>query len=117
MISVLNKSAIAQERFRMMMRDMSGYEVKTSFYGDFTIADAFGEEGVRDTYKRCFESWKDDYKYLTELYLVLNHKIWELYEVNKSLAKVYDELWRNLGCWCDENFTKDELSYFYETID
>ena len=55
MISVLNKSAIAQEGFRMMMRDISGYEVKTSFYGDFTIADAVGEKAVRDTYKRCFE--------------------------------------------------------------
>ena len=65
MISILNKSAIAQERFRMMMRDISGYEVKTSFYGDFTIADAFGEKSVRDTYKRCFESLKDDYEYLT----------------------------------------------------
>ena len=67
MISVLNKSAIAQDRFRMMMRDMSGYEVKTYFYGDFTIADAFGEKAIRDTYKRCFESWRDDYEYLTEI--------------------------------------------------
>lgn len=117
MISILNKSAIAQERFRKIMRDMSGYEVKTSFYGDFTIADAFGEESVRDTYKRYFESWKDDCEYLTELYLVLNHKIWELYGFNESLAKVYDELWRNLGCWCDENLSKDELSYFYRVVD
>ena len=92
MISVLNKSAIAQDRFRMMMKDMSGYEVKKYFYGDFTIADGFGEKAIRDTYKRCFESWKDDYEYITELYLVLNHKIWEHYEFNKSLAKVYDEL-------------------------
>ena len=60
MLMLLNRSAIAQERFREMMRDMSGYEVKTSFYGDFTIADAFGERGIRDTYKRCFESWNDD---------------------------------------------------------
>lgn len=117
MISILNKSAIAQERFRMMMRDMSGYEVKTSFYGDFTIADAFGEKAVRDTYKRCFESWKDDYEYLAELYLVLNQKIWEHYKVNESLAKVYDELWGNIGCWCDENLPKDELRHFYDIID
>ena len=96
---------------------MYGYEVKTSFYGDFTIAEAFGEKSIRDTYKRCFESWKDDYEYLTELYLVLGNKMWELYGVNESLAKVYDELWSNLGCWCDDNFTNDELEYFYKTID
>jgi len=30
------------------------YEFKTTFWMDFTIADAFGLDAVRDTFKRSF---------------------------------------------------------------
>ncbi len=116
-MAILLDDARKQASFTSLMREMSGYQTITSFYYDFSIADRFGEEAVRKTYKDAMRSWKHDYRYITELYLVLNHKIWELYEKNKSLAKVYDELWRDCGCWCDENFSKDELLYFYNTID
>lgn len=117
MMEKLLEDARKQASFTSLMRDMSGYQTITTFYYDFSIADRFGEKAVRSTYRDAFNGWKHDYKYLTELYLVLNHKIWELYESNKSLAKVYDELWRKLGCWMDENLSKDELRYFYDTID
>ena len=59
---------------------MGEERVKTTFWMDFSIADRFGKSAVKDTYKTAFESWKDNYKYLTELVMVLNHKIWEHYE-------------------------------------
>ena len=44
-----------------------GYTQITTFYSDFSIADNFGIDAVKDTYKRAFKNWKSNYKYLTEL--------------------------------------------------
>jgi hypothetical protein len=95
----------------------TGYQPKTTFWQDFSIADAFGEKAVRDTYKRAFEEWKTDVVYLTELVLVLNWKIWQLHENNESLARVYDELWREADEWCGENLKGDDAKYYYRTTD
>ena len=64
--------------FKEFMQE-NGYDLITTFWGDFSIADKYGIAGVKDTYKRAFSEWKDDYKFFTELTLVLNHKIWQHY--------------------------------------
>ena len=60
--------------FREFMSE-NGYTVQTTFWEDFTIADRFGLSAIRDTYNRAFKEWNENYKFLTELVLVLNHKI------------------------------------------
>ena len=70
--------------FREFMRE-NGYELQTTFWEDFSIADRFGLSAIKDTFKRAFEGWKDNYKYLTELILVLNHKIWQYMKRNRNL--------------------------------
>ena len=94
-----------------------GYEAKTTFWEDFSIADRFGIDAVRDTYKRAFKEWKDNYEYLTELVLVLNHKIWQYYEEYPALADVYNELWEQADNYACENLKGEELDYFYQTTD
>lgn len=79
--------------FKEFMKEI-GYDLITTFWEDFSIADKYGIAGVKDTYKRAFNEWKDDYKFFTELTLVLNHKIWQHYESNRELAALYDRLWR-----------------------
>lgn len=96
---------------------MTGYKPMTTFYEDFSIADNFGASAVKDTYKRAFRNWKDDYKYLTELVMALNWKIFEYYEENRNLAKLYDELWREASNWAIENLKDDELTYYFRTTD
>jgi hypothetical protein len=96
---------------------MFDYNYKTTFFNDFTIADMFGIEAVKDTYKRAFAEWKDNVEYITELTIVLNHKIWQHYETNEPLARVYDKLWRELDTWCCENLKGKDLEYFYQTTD
>ena len=97
---------------------LTGYKPKTTFYTDFSIADAFGEKGVRDTYKRAFESWKDNYEYLTELVMALNWKISEHYHSgHMALAELYDKLWREADEWCCSNLKGEALSYYYSTTD
>ena len=72
------------------------YELQTTFWSDFSIADMFGLNAIRDTYKRAFAEWKSDYKYLTELVMVTNWKLWEHYENGRNdYAELYDELYRS----------------------
>lgn len=94
-----------------------GYEAKTTFWEDFSIADRFGIDTVREIYKRAFKEWKDNYEYLTELVLVLNHKIWQYYEKYPALADVYNELWEQADNYACENLKGEELDYFYKTTD
>lgn len=96
---------------------LTGYVPKTTFYTDFSIADGYGELAVRDTFKRAFDSWKDDITYLTELVMVLNWKIFEHYKKNEKLARVYDELWKQADGWCMDNLEGDNLSYYIRTTD
>ena len=96
---------------------MTGYKPMTTFYEDFSIADRFGVDAVRDTYRRAFRMWKSDYKYLTELVMALNWKIFEHYGRNDKLAKVYNELWKDADQYACDNLKGDELSYFYSTTD
>lgn len=102
--------------FREFMQE-NGYEVQTSFWEDFTIADLFGLSAIQDTYDRAFKEWKEDYKFLTELVLVLNHKIWQHYQSRPEVAALYDSLWRQADQYAMSNLINDELSYFYEVTD
>lgn len=95
----------------------TGYKPLTTFWQDFSIADAFGLQAVKDTFKRAFEEWKEDYKYLTELVMVLNHKIYQWYVKNIKLAKLYNELWSLTDGYAVNNLKGDELDYFYNVID
>lgn len=103
---------------RWAMADEIGYKPKTTFWQDFSIADRFGVKAVKDTFKRAFEEWKGNYEYLTELVMVLNHKIWEHYgKKNMELAGVYNDLWEEADGYAVDNLKGEELSYFYKTTD
>ena len=94
-----------------------GYKQITTFFEDFSIAEHFGADAIKDTYLRVFKAWKTDYKYLTELVMVLNWKIWQWYEKNDEFAKLYNDLWEVADLYATENLKGDELSYFYRTTD
>ena len=97
--------------------NINGYKTITTFYQDFTIADAFGVSAIKDTYKRAFNEWKDNYKYLTELVMVLNWKIWEYYKTNDEYAELYDELWQKADEYARINLHGDEAAYFFRVTD
>ena len=99
------------------IEEMTGYKPITTFYSDFTIADAFGVEAIEDTFNRAFKEWKRDYKYLTELVMVLNWKIWEWYEKSETKTVMYNELWRRADDYACEHLKGKELQYFYRVTD
>lgn len=97
---------------------MTGYTPKTTFYEDFSIADNFGLEAIKDTYVRAFREWKADYIFLTEFVMALNWKIWEHYtEHNEKYARLYNELWKKADEYATSHLKGDELSYFFRVTD
>lgn len=99
------------------IESLTGYKPITTFYEDFSIADQYGFKAIEDTYRRAFRNWKDDYKYLTELVMVLNWKIWAWYEKDYDIAKLYDGLWRKTQDYALKHLDGEELSYFLRTTD
>lgn len=94
------------------------YEYKTTFWQDFTIADKFGLSAMQDTFDRAFNEWKSDYIYLTDLVMVLNHKIWEHYEEgHDEIARLYNDLWIIADEYAGNNLKGEELTYYFEVTD
>lgn len=97
---------------------MEGYEFKTTFWEDFSIADRFGVNAVKDTYRRAFREWSDDAEYVTELALVLNWKCWKHYEEGRmELSKLYSDLYYECNAWCLEHLNGDDAKYYFEVTD
>lgn len=97
---------------------MFDFKFKTTFWMDFSIADRFGADAIKDTFDRAFYEWRDNYMYLTELVLVLNWKLWEHYENgNMKFSHLYDDFYHlayQYGC---EHLTDDEFLYFLDVLD
>ena len=94
----------------------NGYEMMTTFMRDFDIADMFGENAIKDTFKRAFK-WKGNYIYLTELVIALNWHIYKWYEKDNSIAMLYNDLWEQADAYACENLKGKELSFFYKVTD
>lgn len=94
------------------------YECQTTFWQDFTIAECFGLEAIRDTYRRASAEWGNNVKYMTELTMVLNWKLWDHYgKGREEYARIYDGLWKAADRYCAAHFTGDDLTYYYRTTD
>lgn len=97
--------------------NLNGYTTFTTFWQDFTIAERFGMESIRDTFKRAFAEWKHDYKYLTELVMVLNHKCWQFYQNVDAYSKLYGDLYYEAADYALENLKGEELDYYWRITD
>ena len=103
--------------FKELMKEYAGYDVQTTFWEDFSIADRLGIPAVKATYDRAFNGWKSNHIFLTELVMVLNHKIWQYYEKNSDIADLYNSLWEKADQYALENLKGDELNYFIRVTD
>ncbi len=93
-------------------------EFTTTFKMDFTIADHFGIHAVQDTFNRAFEEWKHDYRYLTDLVMVLNDKCWEHhYYGRNNLSELYEKLYYQANDYALDTLKGEELSYFFDATD
>ena len=111
------------------MAEEIGYEPKTTFWDDFSIAELYGDptpiHGIVDTYWRAFKEWKHDVKYIAELSLVLNHKGCFWYNVAEeredkrltAISSTYFNLWENLNDWANENLNEEDYAYYFRITD
>ena len=89
----------------------------TTFWQDFTIAENFGKDAIRDTYKRAIDEWSNDVRYYTDLVMTLNHKIWQHYGKDEELAELYNELWQKADDRAFEIFEDEDIDYYIGILD
>ena len=114
--NILELAARKQAAFSRGIYQMSGYKTFTTFYADLTIAEAFGPDAVRETCARITKEWAGNYKYFTEFVLCCNHKIWEWYEHNEPLARVFDECWRAADAIAAK-WTGEAAQHYFDVTD
>lgn len=73
---------------------------------------------IKAKYSKFFEKGKEDYKYLTELVMVLNHIGWLFWEnKQEKKANVFFDLFEEARQYGYNNLKDKELSYFYWSLD
>ena len=82
-IDPLSYGASMEASCNKMLEDVGGKPMEFTFAADFAIADWYGAEDVKETYKRVIKEWNADYKALTEVVMALNLLSW----VNVSLQQ------------------------------
>lgn len=105
--------------WKEFMKEECGYDTISTFWEDFSIAEPYGESAVIDTFDRAFNEWKHDYMMLTELVMVLNHKLWQFGEDNPDnpYALLYNDLWTKADTYAMEHLKGSDLEYFLEVTD
>lgn len=116
---IIEFAARKEAAWEQMEREHFGYERKTTFYSDLTIADIFGVDAVKDTYDRVVKEWMDNIEYITEFCMCVNHKAWEHYENDKELSKLYSDLYYDLKYKIYEHYedNQEATEYFFNKID
>ena len=109
--------ASSEQWWKDSILSMSGYEPKTTFFGDLSIAECFGHKAIQETYDRVLKEYKNNIIYITEFVMCLNHKIWQLYQLDEPTAKVYDRLWKSSVEFVYDNFKGEDLTYYFEITD
>ena len=102
------------------MAEAIGYKPITTFWDDFSVAERFGKESILETAEKCFKEWKSDYKYLTELIMVINHKSWYWDSHNNNeLMELYSHLYYKYDDKAIKalNNNKTALNYYFRTLD
>ena len=112
--------AAREEKYFEALAQESGYERKTTFFSDLSIAECYGIKSIKDTYRRVKKHWLDDITYITEFCMCLNWKSWEWGERgNGELTKLYTKLYYELDELITSHYESrpNELEYYYTTTD
>ena len=102
--------------FREFMQE-NGYELQTTFWNDFSIADRFGLSAVQDTFNRAFEEWKKTTSISPSWYWCSITKFGSIMKKRSDYATLYNTLYIQADQYAAENLKDEELSYFYDVTD
>lgn len=102
---------------KLSLEKMLDYKFESTFWEEFSIAEDYGKDAVKEHYDLVFSQWKDNIKFLTELVLVLNIKIFIWYGVDDTIGKMYDQLWKETDSYALNTLKSDDLHYYLHTLD
>lgn len=107
------ENMIAKENFEYI-----GYNPISTFWSDLSIAEWFGAENIKDTYKRVVKEWFDNHEMFTEFVMVLNHKSWEWADRNNNeLSELYIKLFYHAKDLVLAKYKGEKLDYFLRVTD
>lgn len=101
----------------MAVKLPNGYEMTTTFFEDFRIAEAFGLDAVKETFNNAFKSWQFNHVYLTELAIVMSNYSIAHYDNNKELSDLYTKLYYEVDQYCMDNLKNSALEFYLRTTD
>lgn len=111
----MNETLRANEEVRVR-KETEGFS--TTFFMDFSIADRFGDDAIKDTFERAFNEWKGGLPLPYRSCNRFESKIWEWYEAgNEPRARIYNDMWIKAQNYADENLKGEELRYYLRTTD
>lgn len=135
-MNIFQYAALAEAGWKANLSDMSPYTPKYTFYHDFAIAEfceVYMKEknAIRKTYNEVINAWGKNIKALTEIIMVLNHKLWAFYQKVDShylgvddakameFSRLYDTLWKEAQEVLYKNFEGNDeaMSYYYDITD
>lgn len=118
-MNVFQYAAIEERVFEQNAKNV-GYERKTTFYSDLSIAECYGIKSIKDTYNRVVKQWLDNHEYFTEFIMCLNWKSWEMYDrKNFDLSKLYADLFEKARNKAYKHYknNKEVLEYMFNVLD
>ena len=118
--NVLSYGAVEEKSIFERQASEVGYNRISTFYSDLSIAEWFGLNNVRDTYKNVVKSWLNNYKMFTEFVLCLNWKSWEWNARGyDELCQLYVELYEQAQDLFYEHYkgNKEAQHYYFEVTD
>ena len=102
---------------KLALEKMLDYKFESTFWEEFSIAEDYGPEGIHHHCDIVFEQYKDNLKYLTELVLVLNLKLFIWFKVDDDLGRMYEQLWMESDQYALNTLKGDDLHYYLSTLD
>jgi len=102
---------------KLALEKMLDFKFESTFWEEFSIAEDYGVDGVKEHYNLVFPQWKDNLKYLTELVLVLNLKLFIWFKVDDDLGRMYEQLWMESDQYALNTLKGDDLHYYLHTLD
>lgn len=101
----------------------TGYKPLTSYYDDLTKMEKYRQVGVKTQFDIIFQKERKacengNVKGMTELSLITNWRMWNLYKKKDiELSRFYESLWRKVDKYCLDNFKDKNLDYYLDITD
>ena len=135
--NVMEYAHISEINWRENLKTMNEFKPEYTFYSDLSIAEwcqifAKGDENaIEETYTEFIMQFGDNYKALTELILVLNHKLWSFHQKVDSnylncdektryqLEQLYTRLYNRAETYFFKRYERNQQAqqYYYRVTD